>query len=118
MKLKDKSKLTGKELCEIEGILFPLMMKRDNLLASLNPNDKESQSKIAETGMSLINGLIIDHGIEIVKLCYVDDNGNEIKEVNFPFRMKLLEDMEKITAFIFEEKSEGKSEKTPIKIKR
>lgn len=104
MKLKNKSEMTGRQLCDLEEIVFPILLK----IEGENPDP------------DLLSGLIQKNGDKIVKLCYTLDNGSMIEEINEPYRMQLLQDFPNIFNFIFEEKSSGKQEQTPapMKIKR
>jgi len=99
MKLKSKNNMTGKELCDLEGIIFPMLSKYPEL---------------SSKDMSVMQEFISENGEDIVKICYVSDNGNAIAAIEEPYRMKLLQDFQEIIGFIMdvEEKEEGKPQKT------
>ena len=91
MKLREKAQLTGKELCDLEGIVFPVM-------AGLNENstDKEKQEALV--------GMVSRRGKDIVKLCYLDEYNHKFDKVEMPYRIVLTEDMPKIIEYIFGKK--------------
>ena len=103
MKLKSKNQMTGKELCDLEGIIFPMLSQ----FPELSIKD-----------IKVMSDFIADNGEEIIKLCYVSDNGNAIQSVDEPYRMKLLEDFQNIINFIMDTGAddEGKPEKKVTKI--
>ena len=92
MKLRDKSQLTGKELCDLEGIVFPVMAG-----LSENSTDKEKQEALI--------GMVAKRGKDIVKLCYLDEHNHKFDKVEIPYRMKLTNDMPKIIEYIFGKES-------------
>ena len=103
MILKQKSQMTGKELCDIEGLIFPIIADSEE--------NKESQKKA-------FIGLIKDNGTEIVKLCYTKDDGSKIEEINEEYRFKVMQDFPRIMEFVFEipkEQDEGKPQPQRIK---
>ena len=103
MKLKSKNQMTGKELCDLEGIIFPMLSQFPEL---------------SKKDVKVISDFVTDNGEEIVKLCYVSDNGNAIQNVDEPYRMKLLEDFQEIISFIMDTGAddEGKLGKKVTKI--
>ena len=102
MILKEKSQMTGKELCDIEGLIFPIIADAEE--------NQESQKKAF---IKLIN----DNGIEIVKLCYTKDDGSKIEEVNEKYRFQIMQDFPHIMEFVFEtpKEQEGKPQVQRIK---
>lgn len=94
MKLQDKEKLTGKELCDLEGIIFPVMASLDET------SDKKDKQE------ALI-GIVSRRGKDIVKLCYLDENNHRIEKVEFQYRMRLINDLPIIMSYVFgEQKNE------------
>jgi hypothetical protein len=79
--------MMGKELKGLDKILFsltPSMMAKDK---------KAAQEKMID--------IVDEYGEEIVLLCYLDDSGNNLQEVNEAYRMKLIGDMGTIVPWIF-----------------
>lgn len=87
MKLKQKSQMTGRELCDLEGIIFDVIL---------------DGGQTREAQMESFMKIIKTNGEEIVKLCYTKEDGAKIEEVNEPYRRKMLEDFPYIMEFIFE----------------
>ena len=107
MVLKTKKSMTNKELCDLEGILLISMaMATDN-------GDAQRESVV---------GMVSKRGKEIVKLCYIDEEGKPFNKIEFPFRMQLLNDMPFILSLIFDEdaikEGNGGKKPQPMKIQR
>jgi hypothetical protein len=107
MKLKQKSQMTGRELCDLEGYIFPI-------LASFDEANQEAQKKA-------FLDLVKTDGEEITKLCYTKDDGAKLEEINEAYRFTLMTDLPNILSFIMktEEQETGKPQtktrKIPIK---
>jgi hypothetical protein len=98
MKLKTKSQMTNRELCDIEGLIFPIIAEADGSVS----NQKKA-----------FIDLITTSGEELVKLCYTSDNGSKLEEVNEKYRFTLMQDFPIIMSFVFEEISETPTEGKP-----
>lgn len=103
MILKQKSQMTGQELSEIEGYIFPIIAEADE--------DHASQKK------AFIN-LIKDNGEEIAKLCYTNDDGSKMEEIANKYRFQIMQDFPSIMQFVFETPKEDSGKPQPQKIKR
>ena len=108
MKLKNKSQMTGRELCDLEGYVFPIL--------SSFGEDADSQKKA-------FLELIKNDGENVVKLCYTKDDGSKLEEINETYRFALMTDMPNILSFILDidgQQEEGKPQvkSTPRKIRR
>lgn len=107
MKLKSKSQLTGRELCDLEGIIF-------NYIADINPNDAEKSKKEA---VQMVN----ENWEDILIACYTNADGSAITDTNVPARMMILQDFDKIIGFVLdrsEDKKESLEGKSLKQIKR
>ena len=108
MKLKNKSQMTGRELCDLEGYVFPIL--------SSFGEDANSQKKA-------FLELIKNDGENVVKLCYTKNDGSKLEEINEVYRFTLMKDMPNILGFILDtdgQQEEGKPQvkSTPRKIRR
>jgi len=107
MKLKQKAQMTGRELCDLEGYIFPI-------LAGFEEDNEQEQKKVF---LELIN----TDGEELVKLCYTKDDDSKIEEVNEAYRFTLMTDLPNILGFIMNTdevaagKPQTKTKKIPIK---
>jgi hypothetical protein len=107
MKLKQKLHMTGRELCDLEGYIFPI-------LASFDESNEENQKKA-------FLDLIKSDGEELVKLCYSKDDGSKLEEINEAYRFTLMTDLPNILGFIMNTdevtagKPQTKTKKIPIK---
>jgi hypothetical protein len=81
MVFKGIENLTGKELCEIEGMIFPY-------IAKMNENDPMEVKKDATIEIA------ITHGEKIAYICYTDDKGNPLTDDTIePYRMRVMEEV-------------------------
>ena len=105
MKLKTKAQMNGKELCELEGVIFPY-------LADMDGGDTSANKKAA---INMVN----DNRETILRTCYLNDDGTEITDFDIPSRMTIMQDFEKILGFVLGDaakKPEGA--KAPQQIKK
>lgn len=102
MILKEKLDMADEEICDVEKLVFTAIAEAEE--------KEESQRKAF---MRLINS----NGEEIVKLCYTNEDGSKIEEVNKKFRFQVLMDFPNIMEFVFEtpEKQVGKPQPQRIK---
>jgi hypothetical protein len=104
MKLKTKAQMTGRELCDLEGVIFPY-------LADMDKNDQDKAKKAA---VNMVN----DNWEFILSACYLNDDGTMIEDTEVPARMMILQDFDKIIGFVMgsdEKKPEGETTPRPIK---
>lgn len=103
MILKNKSEMTGRDLCDVEGLLFPLLASADNSTGAIEKK--------------VVMDFVSDHGEELVYLCYTNDDGSPIEEINGAYRIRLLEDFAHITNFFMEtEEKKPERPKTARKV--
>jgi hypothetical protein len=105
MKLKTKAQMTGRELCNLEGVIFPYLADMD----------KEDQNKAKKAAFNMVN----DNWEFILSACYLNDDGSVITNTEVPTRFMILQDFDKIIGFVMggdEKKPEGG--KAPQQIKR
>ena len=98
MILKQKSQMTGRELCDVEGLIFPIIAKAD-----------ETQKAQKDAFVELIN----NDGEQLVKLCYTNDDGSKIEQVNEKYRFQIMQDFPHIMEFVFETPKEAKGSGKP-----
>ena len=105
MKFKGVDNLTGKELCDIEEFIFPV-------IGGIDEKDIKGTA-----GKELLQ-LIQEHGEEIVKICYMNDDGSEIIEINENYRMRLMKEalIPVMTKLFSGGDDKGKSKTNPKKI--
>lgn len=104
MKLKTKAQMTGRELCDLEGVIFPYLADMD----------KEDQGKVKKAAVEMVN----DNWETILTACYLNDDGTVITDTEVPARMMILQDFDKIIGFVMgsdEKKPEGVAAPRPIK---
>jgi hypothetical protein len=105
MILKTKAQMTGRELCDLEGVIFPYIADMD----------KADQSKARKAAVDMVN----DNWELILSSCYLNDDGTVIEDTEVPARMMILQDFDKIIGFVMgtaEKKPEGG--KAPQRIKK
>lgn len=93
MILKQKSQMTGRELCDLEGLIFPIISLLD---------ENKDKKQMAKAQKDAFVDLISKDGQELVKLCYTSDDGLKIEEVAEQYRFRLMQDFPHIMAFVFE----------------
>jgi hypothetical protein len=104
MKLKTKAQMTGRELCDLEGVFFPYLADMD----------KEDQNKAKKAAVEMVN----DNWEFILSACYLNDDGTVITNTEVPARLMILHDFDKIIGFVMgsdEKKTEGATAPRPIK---
>lgn len=104
MKLKTKNQMTGRELCDLEGVIFPYLADMD----------KSDQTKAQKAAVEMVN----ENWEAILTACYVNDDGSKITDTNIPARMTILQDFDKIIGFVLGNDQEKTETKKPQQIKR
>ena len=103
MLLKNKGQMTGRELCDVEGLLFPLLA---------NANDKTGA-----IDKKVIMEFVTNSGEELALLCYTNNDGSKMTEINGAYRIKLRENFQHITEFFMEvEEKKPTRQKTARKV--
>jgi len=78
MIFKGIENLTGRELCDIEDMLFPYISK----ISEDNTDEQKKEMAVQ---------IVTDHGIELLNICYTDDEGNDLTDETIqPYKMLIL----------------------------